>query len=98
VSVAPTSRHPPPRPTPNPPTPTRRKIIIGDNFSSLAQAAFGAHVATGRQFITSAVTALVILPMCFARSLSALGGWPRGRGGYEPALGMAGWRLERLRK
>ena len=72
------------------------QIIIGDNFSSLSQQAFGVRLATSREFITAAVTLFVILPMCFARSLSALGeracrsvgdpglGWP-GRGAPIPA-------------
>jgi amino acid permease len=59
----------PPPPSPPP------KVIIGDTFSSLAQQAFGLTPYTERHAILLAITLALILPMCFARSLSALGGF-----------------------
>ncbi|GBF99905.1 hypothetical protein Rsub_12813 [Raphidocelis subcapitata] len=47
-------------------------VIIGDTFSALAQQAFGIGAYTDRQPILLGVGLLVILPMCFARSLAAL--------------------------
>jgi amino acid permease len=55
------------------PSPTSPQVIIGDTFSSLAQQAFGISAYTDRQPILLGVAVLAILPMCFARSLSALG-------------------------
>jgi len=61
-------------------------VIVGDTFSSLAQQAFGLNTYTERHAVLLAVGLVVILPMCFAKSLSALGelifiGW----------VGCAGW-------
>ena len=79
--MLPVLRHPPSHLPPPPHT----QVIIGDTFSSLGAQAFGAGPLTDRRAILVFVVVVIILPMCFAPSLSALGACPPARGGRGAA-------------